>query len=165
MCPFNGAVVLLPLLDGEPFPPLHRLRVDPDRERRVLVAELRRGVHGIVADREPFRVGNAGFYTFRERLIGSPLVTEFTTRCADVAETSLAAPEIVTGRGDVARFVRVRSGVSAPARVRIASLGIDAPVSPAGIDLAHGVLVVPPPIRRTGGGRTARRRVRMPARS
>jgi hypothetical protein len=98
----------------------------------------------------PFRLGKAGFYTFRERLIGSPLVTEFTTRCADVAETSLAAPEIVTGRGDVARFVRVRAGVSAPVRVRIASLGIDAPVSPAGIDLAHGVLAVPPPIRRAG---------------
>jgi hypothetical protein len=97
-----------------------------------------------------FRLARAGFYTFRERLLGSPLVTEFTTPCAAVAETALARPEIVTGRGDAARFVRVRAAASAPVRVRIESVGIDAPVSPAGIDVARGVLGVPPPIKRTG---------------
>jgi hypothetical protein len=98
----------------------------------------------------PFRLAKTGFYTFRERLIGSPLVSEVTTPCAVVAETSLARPEIVTGRGDVARYVRVQAPASAPTRVRIASLGIDAPVSAVGIDIPHGVLAVPPSIHRTG---------------
>jgi Sortase domain len=98
----------------------------------------------------PFRLAKTGFYTFRERLIGSPLVSEFTTPCAVVAETSLARPEIVTGRGDVARYVQVRAPVSAPTRVRVASVGIDAPVSAVGIDIPRGVLGVPPSIHRTG---------------
>jgi hypothetical protein len=46
--------------------------------------------------------------------------------------------------------VRVQAPVSAPTRVRIASLGIDAPVSAVGIDIPHGVLAVPPAIHRTG---------------
>ena len=96
-----------------------------------------------------FHLGRAGFYSFRERLIGASLVSEFTTPCAAVSETSLGAAEIVTGRGDVARAVQVPSGASAPARVRMASLGIDAPVSAVGIDIARGVLGVPPPIHRT----------------
>jgi hypothetical protein len=96
-----------------------------------------------------FRLAKAGFYTFRERLLGSALVAEFTTRCAVVAETSLSRPEIVTGRGDVSRSVLVRADGAAPVRVRIASLGIDAPVSAVGIDVAHGVLGVPPRIHRT----------------
>jgi sortase family protein len=99
----------------------------------------------------PFRLARAGFYTFREQVIGSPLVAEFTTPCAQVAETSLARPEIITGRGDHASFVRARAGTpDQPVRVRIQSLGIDAPVAPVGIDVPHGVLGVPPPIHRTG---------------
>jgi Sortase domain len=98
----------------------------------------------------PFRVARAGFYTFRERLIGSPLVSEVTTECADFDETSLARPLIVTGRGDFARYVQVRAAGPTPVRVQVPSLGIDAPVSPAGIDTVHGVLAVPPSINRTG---------------
>lgn len=98
----------------------------------------------------PFRLARTGFYTFRERLIGSALVDEVTTPCAAVSETSLSRPEIVTGRGDVARYVRVSAGVSAPTRVQIASLGISAPVSAVGIDIPRGVLAVPPSIHRTG---------------
>jgi hypothetical protein len=98
----------------------------------------------------PFRLAKTGFYTFRERLIGSPLVSEFTTPCAVVAETSLSRPEIVTGRGDVARYVRFRAGENAPTRLRVPSLGINAPVSAVGIDIPHGVLAVPPSIHRTG---------------
>jgi hypothetical protein len=37
-----------------------------------------------------------------------------------------------------------------PRRVRIAALGIDAPVFPSGIDVQRGVLGVPPSIARTG---------------
>ena len=98
-----------------------------------------------------FRLSKVGFYTFREHVIGSPLVAEVTTPCAQLAETSLARPEIITGRGDHARFVRVGAATpNQPVRVRIQSLGIDAPVAPVGIDIAHGVLGVPPPIARTG---------------
>jgi hypothetical protein len=97
----------------------------------------------------PFRLAKAGFYTFRERLLGSSLVADVTTPCGVVAETTLARPEIVTGRGDVARATLVRAEPAAPVRVRIETLGIDAPVAPVGIDVAHGVLGVPPAIRRT----------------
>ena len=98
-----------------------------------------------------FPLSNVGFYTFREHVLGSPLVAEVTTPCAQVAETSLARPEIITGRGDDARFVRVGAAMpNQPVRVRIPSVGIDAPVAPVGIDIAHGVLGVPPPIARTG---------------
>ena len=97
-----------------------------------------------------FHLGRAGFYVFREQLIGSPLVSEFTGTCTAVSETSLGAPEIVTGRGDVASLVQARPAASAPVRVGIAALGIDAPVSPVGIDIAHGVLGVPPAIHRAG---------------
>jgi hypothetical protein len=92
-----------------------------------------------------------GFYAFRERIAGSPLVDEVTTECSDVAETSLAAPQIITGRGDVATETQVAVGAGAlPKRVRIASRGIDASVAPVGIDMAHGVLGVPEDIQRTG---------------
>ncbi len=93
----------------------------------------------------------AGFYTYRERLVGSPAVAERTTECPLAVETSLARPQIVTGRGDVSRF-RAATGVGGPTptRVRVSSVGIDAPVSPAGIDIANSVLAVPPQIGRTG---------------
>ena len=92
-----------------------------------------------------------GFYTFREKLIGSPVVDAVTTDCAVAAETSLAAPLIITGRGDVANETRVAAASgSVPRRVVIASRGIDAPIVPVGIDMAHGVLGVPEDIQRTG---------------
>ena len=54
----------------------------------------------------PVRVTRAGFYTYRERVLGSALVPATTTRCAAVEETALAAPKIVTGKGDLGRYVR-----------------------------------------------------------
>jgi hypothetical protein len=97
------------------------------------------------------KLASVGFYTFREKIVGSPLVEAVTTDCADVAETSLAAPLIITGRGDVATETRVAAGAGAvPKRVRIASRAIDAPVAPVGIDIKHGVLGVPEDIERTG---------------
>ncbi len=116
--------------------------------------------HGTVAARgdgvvrtAPVRLARAGLYTFRERIAGTPFVDSFAGDCAKVAETALAAPEIVTGRGDASRFVRRRTVTisgDAPTRVRIDSLGIDAPVSPVGIDLRRGVLGVSSNIHRTG---------------
>lgn len=97
------------------------------------------------------RVSKAGFYTYRVRLLGSPLVAESRTDCRHPQATSLVAPRIVTGRGDIARDVPAPDpGASAPTRVRLAAVGIDAPVVPVGIDLANGVLGVPPTIARAG---------------
>ncbi len=97
------------------------------------------------------RVRRAGFYTFRERVVGSPLVAAATTACAVAAETSLSAPAITTGRNEVTRYVPAAGvGASTPRRVQIPSVGIDAPVSPVGIDTVQGELGVPPQISRTG---------------
>lgn len=97
------------------------------------------------------RVARAGFYVFRERLLGSPLVSGVLSSCSDQSEVTLAAPLVITGRGDVTREVR-RSGAGSltPTRIRLASLGIDAAVSPVGIDLGAGILGVSPDIHRTG---------------
>jgi hypothetical protein len=96
------------------------------------------------------RVTKVGFYTFRERVVRSGLVAESTTDCALDLETALARPLIITGRGDTTRYVAAAaSGALTPTRVRLGSLGIDAPISPAGIDVPHGILGVSPNIDRT----------------
>jgi hypothetical protein len=92
-------------------------------------------------------VSTPGFYTFRERLLGSDAVTGLTTECALASETALAAPRILTGRGDNARRAPARrAGAAGPARVRLASVGIDAPVAPVEIDVAAGALGAPPDV-------------------
>jgi Sortase domain len=97
------------------------------------------------------RVQRAGFYTYRERLAGSELVTATATECGLEEETTLVRPLIVTGRGDVTSKVQTPpASRSAPTRLRLASLGIDAPVGPVRIDTQDGVLAVPPFIARTG---------------
>ena len=97
------------------------------------------------------RVQRAGFYTYRERLAGSELVAATTTECGLEEQTTLARPQIVTGRGDVARKLQTPPARgAAPTRLRLASLGIDAPVAPVRIDTTDGVLAVPPFIARTG---------------
>jgi hypothetical protein len=96
-------------------------------------------------------VSRAGFYGYRERLIGTPLITGSTTPCALEAETTLATPRIVTGRGDVAAYAPARDpGAGVPVRVTIPSLGITAPVSPSAIDVRRGVLGIPADIHRVG---------------
>jgi hypothetical protein len=97
------------------------------------------------------RVEKVGFYTFREQLVGSPLVTATETACPLALETSLARPLIITGRGDVTHHVAVPgAGGLTPRRIQLPSLGIDAPVEPTGIDVRAGVLGVSPNIHRTG---------------
>lgn len=100
----------------------------------------------------PARIEKAGFYTYREKLVGSTFVTETQGECGEAAETSLGAPAINTGRGAPAtRNIRVAQTTNAaPNRVRIANIGVDAPVAPVGIDLAQGALDVPVNIDRTG---------------
>ena len=96
-------------------------------------------------------VARAGFYGYRERLIGTPLITGSTTPCAIEAETTLATPLIVTGRGDTAAHAPAPdSGAGVPVRVTIPSLGITAAISPSAIDVPRGVLGIPTDIHRVG---------------
>jgi hypothetical protein len=92
-----------------------------------------------------------GVYLFRHTLAASPLMAAFATPCNETAFTTIAAPRILTGRGDRARAVVVRRTIaSRPVRLRLARLGIDAPISPVGVDLRRGVLAIPGSIRRLG---------------
>ena len=98
------------------------------------------------------KIAKAGFYVFREHLVGSAFVKDVQTSCTEESEVSLAAPEIITGRGDVTREVRarVRTAALAPTRVKIDSVGINATSSAVAIDTAKGVLGVSPNIHHTG---------------
>jgi Sortase domain len=99
----------------------------------------------------PVRVARAGFYGFREQVAATPAVAAAATPCAPAGETVLAAPEIVTGRGDVAAYTASPGGgARRPVRIRIASLGVDAPVDASGIDVVHDVLGIPSDVHRVG---------------
>jgi Sortase domain len=103
------------------------------------------------------RVPRAGVYGFRERAVGTGR-SQLVTPCAVQVETAVAAPLIITGRGDRPRYVPAAGvGALTPARVRLRSLRIDAPVAPIGIDVVGGVLGVPLQIARTGWWRDGSR--------
>jgi hypothetical protein len=99
-------------------------------------------------------IPKVGFYVFRERIDGSPLVKGVTTECADSAETSLGSPAIITGgRGPfphMARQASTQPAGATPSRIEIPGLNITAPVDPITINLAKGQLGVPSDIHRTG---------------
>ncbi|MET0818654.1 MAG: hypothetical protein ABWZ67_13905, partial [Solirubrobacteraceae bacterium] len=98
-------------------------------------------------------IRKAGFYTYVERIAGTPSTTGTETKCAIEAETSLGRPLIVTGRGDrVAEVVSAQNGDDRPQprRVEVPSLGISAPVQPSGIDLKAGAMGTPSDIDRVG---------------
>ena len=97
-------------------------------------------------------VKKAGFYVFREHLIGSALVKDVLAACTEQSEVSLAAPLIITGRGDVTHVVHVHRALSAltPTHVTVGSVNISAPVLAVGIDVGKGVLGVSPDIHHTG---------------
>ena len=63
-------------------------------------------------------VRQVGFYTYREHVVGTDLVASATTECAVTAETSLARPLIVTGRGDVRTHAAASSNEWPPPRAR-----------------------------------------------
>jgi LPXTG-site transpeptidase (sortase) family protein len=98
------------------------------------------------------KIAKAGFYIFREQLVGSALIKGVLGSCTAESEVSLAAPLIITGRGDATREVRAhrRSAGATPTRVTISSVGIDASSSAVGIDVKQGVLGVSPNIHHTG---------------
>ena len=95
-------------------------------------------------------VRRAGFYVFRERIVGTETVVAFQGECAIESETSLAAPLILGGRGDTVTHVVAAQNRDAPSRVRLVRLGINAPVSAVGIDTKSGALGIPTNIRRVG---------------
>jgi LPXTG-site transpeptidase (sortase) family protein len=93
-------------------------------------------------------VRRVGFYVFRERIAGTETVAAHQAGCQVEAETSLAAPAILGGRGDDVAYVA--QGGGGPSKVKLTRLGIDAPVSAIGIDLKSGALGIPENIRRVG---------------
>jgi len=106
------------------------------------------GVH----DSPPVRLEKAGFYAYREHLVGTALVAEARGVCGAVPETSLVRPLVVTGGRAASAGVRAENDVGGrtPVRVSIAQLGIDASLTPSAIDVAAGVLGVPHDISRPG---------------
>ena len=113
------------------------------------------------------RLARAGFYTYRERIVATPLVLGTETLCGEETETSLARPLILTGRGDPAGpagppagpFASIAASTPAvaasaagaePTHVALRRLGIDAAVYGVGIDTRLGVLDVPQHIDRVG---------------
>jgi LPXTG-site transpeptidase (sortase) family protein len=97
----------------------------------------------------PAKVNKVGFYVFRERIAGSETVAAHQAECQVEAETSLGAPAILGGRGDRVAYVAAQ-GRGGPSKVKLARLGIDAPVSAIGIDMKSGALGIPDNIKRVG---------------
>jgi len=98
------------------------------------------------------KVEKAGFYAYREQLVGTPLLAGHRGVCGATAETSLVRPLIVTGgraSGAGSRAVADAAGRT-PVRLSVPTLGIDAPLVRAQVDVAKGVLGVPGDIRRPG---------------
>ncbi len=106
------------------------------------------GVH----DSPAVRLRKAGFYAYRERLVGTPLVEGTRGECGTVSETSLARPLVITGGRAPTTGVQAADDVGGrtPVHVRIAAVGIDAPLTPSAIDVDAGVLGVPNDIGRPG---------------
>jgi hypothetical protein len=107
-----------------------------------------------VVKSEPVTVAKAGFYTYRERIEAAPGIKAVRTECGVEAETALGRPLILTGRGDDVRDVYGDAAQGderpAPTQVRYSRLGIQAPVSPIGIDLDSGALGISKNIDKVG---------------
>ncbi len=126
-------------------------------------APLWKGTVSVAGDgevRSPrVRVPRAGFYTYRERIVGTPTIVAVETECGEESETSLARPLVLTGRGDpgplatpaaVAVAAQAPAAAGSPTHVRLARLGIDAEIYGADIDTRLGILDVPQNIDRVG---------------
>jgi hypothetical protein len=99
----------------------------------------------------PVPLRRPGVYLFRHVIPGSRLTRAFATPCNESAFTTVVAPRILTGRGDSVRDVAaVGPAAPRPVRLRLGRLGIDAPISPVGIDVRHGTLAIPGSLRRLG---------------
>jgi Sortase domain len=105
----------------------------------------------------PVHVIRAGFYTYRQRLVGPASVAGAQTPCGVVSETTLSTPQITTGRGDSTADARsMARGGQIPVWLRITKLGIKAAIVPEVIDTEKGILGMPANIRRLGWWRDGR---------
>jgi hypothetical protein len=105
----------------------------------------------------PVHVTRAGFYTYRQRLVGPASVAGAQTPCGVVSETTLSTPQITTGRGDSTADARsMARGGQIPVWLRITKLGIKAAIVPEVIDTEKGILGMPANIRRLGWWRDGR---------
>jgi Sortase domain len=130
-----------------PFASSHRMDCGGTPRWTASVAVNGNGTY----DSPPVTLRRPGVYLFRHRITGSSLVTAFATPCMDTSLTTIVAPRILTGRGDTAgSSPPVTVAAPRPVRLRLARLGIDAPISPVGIDLDRGILAIPGSIRRLG---------------
>ena len=97
---------------------------------------------------EKATVKRVGFYVFRESIAATETIAAQQAECQVESETSLGAPAILGGRGDNVAYVA--QGGGGPSKVKLARLGIDAPVSAIGIDMKAGALGIPDNIKRVG---------------
>jgi Sortase domain len=96
-------------------------------------------------------VTKAGFYVYHVRLVSPRSSAGVGAACRLESETTLATPQIVTGRGDPTAVASATSrGARAPRRLRIPALGINASIDPVGIDVEQGMLGMPTNIRHVG---------------
>ena len=99
----------------------------------------------------PIQIVRAGFYTYRQRLVGPASLSGAQTPCGVPSETTLSTPEISTGRGDSTANARAMArGGRIPVWLRIPGLGIRARIVPEVIDIENGTLGMPTDIRRLG---------------
>ena len=99
----------------------------------------------------PVHVTRAGFYTYRQRLVGPASVAGAQTPCGVGSETTLSTPHISTGRGDSTADARsMARGGEVPVWLGISQLGIKAAIVPEAIDIEKGNLGMPANIRRLG---------------
>ena len=107
-CPFNRSVVRLPMFRGHPISLLRRLRLDLQREPRILMPELvGRVAHVVTARATEARVGAA------QRVEGDPLERRDTELCERVVRLRDRRRENVAAK--------VRGVVLAPGPVPAAS--------------------------------------------
>jgi Sortase domain len=92
----------------------------------------------------PVQVAKAGFYTYRQRLVGPASLAGAPTPCGVVSETTLSTPHISTGRGDATANARSPArGGRVPVLLRAPRLGVKAAIVPEVIDIATGTLGMP----------------------
>ena len=114
----------------------------------------------------PVKLARAGFYGFRERVVG------VAARRRDGEPCGAASSDRARRAADRHRPRRRRRVPHAgarrprrPARISIDALGDRRAVAPVAIDLAHGVLGIPADVQRTGWWRDGARPARGTARS
>ena len=134
---------------GRPVRPVRLARRHRLRRHAVLDGQGRRHRRRRVPVAQG-HVRRVGFYVFRERIEGSETVAAAQAECAVEAETSLAAPLILGGRGDNVAEVRAVAGGRAQARQARPARASTRAVNAVGIDLKAGALGIPSDIKKVG---------------